>query len=634
MNSADGLTAARLRWAGRPVDAAKILDPLVTAPPADADWLAAVDPASLALFLNDRPADGIVRLAATGTAPHILSDIRAARLDFAAALTALTPKPPDPDAAGGPVAVTPAARAVALARRGRVLAMTGDGVESGKAFVAAAEALGPTPATDTGMTQVVRAMARSGRSDLGCDCVGRALAADRAQHRTAPPAPQAFEVLFDADADSAMALWAALTRADAPPDAGAASLRLVERLLTGRGTRAEVEAALAAVRAERAKADDRLLVRAAAAVLRAADRPAEALAELETAADARPPAPPEVAPGGAGRARAWVYGTEDGYRFWVELAELLTDAGRDRAAADRLVQGWHEDPANPVPLYLSGRALERAGDAAGGRRRVERSHWVALGDGRQRGRFLQELCDRGCLAAAGRETPLARLATWPADRYAGNVWNQVSRAAGLTGDFSGAVATGRRAVSYILKMPRYAYVEGQAYLVAPAGVAALEARGLLAAGKPGPARAAADGCLAEVPGNVEFAGQIAREFDAAGRPADADAVFRAVADAYARVLREYPQSAWAKANAAQVRAGCRRELAAGLTLAREAVAADPTIDGHRETLAELLFRTGDRAGAVAEVEKLLAADRRNISYRRHLAFYRTGDPAAALPPAD
>jgi predicted Zn-dependent protease len=105
-------------------------------------------------------------------------------------------------------------------------------------------------------------------------------------------------------------------------------------------------------------------------------------------------------------------------------------------------------------------------------------------------------------------------------------------------------------------------------------------------------------------------------------------------DTYAKLAADHPDSAWARQSAAWLAAGCRRELGAALVHAKKAVELDPELRSHKEALAEVHFRRGERAPAVKLMRELLASDHRNHHYRRQLERYQTGDPASPLPDAD
>ena len=71
-----------------------------------------------------------------------------------------------------------------------------------------------------------------------------------------------------------------------------------------------------------------------------------------------------------------------------------------------------------------------------------------------------------------------------------------------------------------------------------------------------------------------------------------------------------------------------------LAHAKKAVELAPELRSHKEALAEVHFRRGEREPAVKLMRELLAADHRNHHYRRQLERYQTGDPASPLPDAD
>jgi tetratricopeptide (TPR) repeat protein len=262
---------------------------------------------------------------------------------------------------------------------------------------------------------------------------------------------------------------------------------------------------------------------------------------------------------------------------------------------------------------------------------MDLAHWVPLGNARVRGRFLEELCNRGHLAAAKRERDLARQAVWYGEPYRGNVWNQVARASVLLKDYDAAAVAAERSLHYILRTTGVTFVEGAAYLTAPNGVKAFQARSKLAAGKADEAVALARECLAVLPGHVETVTALAPDLDKLGRTADADALFRSVWDVYVALAKDHPRSAWAHHGAASVAAGCRRELAAALAHAKRAVELDSEMRAYQETLAEVHFRRGERDPALAVMRKLAKADPRNHLYKRQLVRYEKGDVASPLP---
>ncbi|MGL6097198.1 MAG: hypothetical protein ACRC7O_15550 [Fimbriiglobus sp.] len=628
----DALRIFRLRLAGRTKEADELADEQKDRDTGDTGRAGSVDEPTLALMLGGRPLDGIDRMRAKRNLPHILADVLAARLKFRDAL----------DLVGGGAARqaddadgldTATLRLLYGTRKGRLLAQLGDRDAAAQVFHKLADQLG-TGRDDTTLTQLLRAEVRAGRYDLACEHAGKLLAAadPDGERKSGTGRQEPFEAVFDQDADAAQYWWAVFRTNPPAGETPGTSMRLVRALLTGEATPAEFERALTAANREMppphpdtTEGYGRALGLAAA--YRAAGKPADAIAVLTAAADQITAKFTQDSDGSIRRygrgARSWVFGTDERFRLWLELGDLLMDAGKFADAAKRYEQGWKWFPDNGLLLYLSGRALTAAGENAEGKRRTDLAHWVSLGNPRIRGRFLEELVSRGHTAAARRERDLIRESGWRSDAFLGNVWNQVARASVVLREFDAAAAANRRAVHYLLRTPGVSYVEGFAYLTVPQLVGVHTARGLLAAGKTDAALAAAAECLTVLPGNTDVPLGLVPDLDKLGRTKDADALYRRVADAYAGVLRDHPDSAWALYSSAWLAAGCRRDLDTALIHGKKAVELDPDAKTPREVLAEVHFRRGDRADAVAVMAKLAAADPRNPIFRRQLDRYRT-----------
>ena len=602
--------------------------------------------AALGLLLNGRSLDGIELLRARRAQPHLLADVLAARLEFREALDLIgqgqAARAADADA-------DPRLRAFYATRKARLLAQLGRTDDAVQQFNQTAA--GIRDRDQYTIQQLLRAEVRAGRYELAAEHAAKFLHQFDQAEQGFYLRPGPFEILFEEDAEAAHGWWQTLRRSG-PKEAPGLTMKRVRELLTGKATPARFEEAVRAMRAARPAAQEPgrpgvppvnpgdspapagrvQLAQALAAAYRAAGKPAEAEAELVRAAEATTGGDEgEDGPAEGGGPRAWVYGTDERFRPWLDLGDFLTDAGRFAEAARRYEEGWKRFPDNPILLYLSGRALARAGDEAEGRRRTDLAHWVPLGNARVRGRFLEELCSRGLLAEAERELALTRQAVWYWERYRGNVWNQIARASVLLKDYTGAAAATERSLHFILRTSGVTFVEGAGYVTVPTGVKVLEARRLLAAGNADEAVRSARACLAVLPGGSDVVTPLVPELDKLGRAADADALFRAVLDVYERQTKEYPRSAWAHNAAAALAANCRRELSAAFAHAKAAVELEPEVRGYKETLAEVHFRRGDREPALALMRDLAKADPRNQLYKRQLARYAKGDVGSPMP---
>ena len=643
-NSYGGLAAFRLRQAGQFAAADALLD----AERDSTDRLTAgysVDPPTLALFSNGRPAEAITRLTAKRNAPQILADVLAAQLRFGAALDLLNERSRklDEEAEIDVASLKP----LYGARRAVILARLGERDAAAQLFEQAhAQVLALPNASGVAITQLVRAEVRVYRHELACEHFGKWLAWPGRQEVASRYGQDPFELIFEADAEAATFLWGVLKPAKDTEGQGPAAeaMRTVRRLLLGQATPDAVADALKAARREATVprsvgATSQAL--AVASILRADGRPDEAVAELARHADrlASVPPDPDVLTESRGPvgARGWIFGTDESYRFWVELGDLLVEQGRPKEAAERLLQGAAYYPGNAILIDLAGRARAKAGDAAGGAKLLEAAHVVPLGNARLRARYLEELLDRGHTADALRERELAADCAVLGEGFLGNVWNRVARAATAGRDFPTAAAASRKSIHSMLRTPGSSFVEGTAYLVVPELVRAYEAQAKLAAGTPRDLDAGVallrEG-LAVLPGGTDQLAPSVAALDKAGRKAEATELFRVAFDAYGQVIRDYPESAWARHSAAWLASGCRREPEAALKYARAAVAAEPTVRAYREGLAEAHFRAGDRAAALTLMAKLVAEDRRSDHYKRQLQRYRSGDLKSPLPESD
>lgn len=634
-SSLDGLRVFRLRQAGRTADADTILaqqpDQPLGPPQRSAHQL---DEATLALVLNDRVPAAVDRLTRLRAAPHLLADWLSAQLRVGDALKLVSGR------AGGS---DPFARGLYATRRGRLLAQLGRQDEATSAFEAAARDAQAVEREnrfwrrDSGypLEQLVKAEVRAGRHDLACVHLGAAIDADRIERRSAVDRSNVFEAIFETDAEVGAALLGFLTGDNKPSGEG---LMRARALLAGKGTEADVTRVIQARKPDPVREPDRAMVasQTLAAVLRAAGRGDDAVKALAAVADVLPPVgdepPPTRDDGRPAGPKSWVYHTDERSRFWVEYGDALTDLGRHAEAAERLFQGWKRFPDNPTLLFLSGKALTTAGRAAEGKSRMDAAHWVALGCPGPRGRFLEELSARGLTAEANRERLLAVRAGWVGGLGVGNVWNQAAKAAARAGDYPAAIHLHRRQLHFVLKTEGVYFTDGAAYLTVPQTVAAVEARRLLATGNPAGAVAVAEKSLTALPGNVDFVITLVAGLDKAGRRADADKLFRRAWDALGAVIAAHSETAWARAEAAWLAAGCRRELDAAHEFASWSTNHDPTGVLGRRALAEVRFRKGDRDGAVAVTAALVAEDRLSRLHRRQLERYRTAGFDA--PPLD
>lgn len=619
LNHPDAVRLLLTRLAGRTEkfdDAVK----KVLADAAEANDAYDVKDAAIALLAGNRAADAADLLTRKRNNLDILSEIQIARLKFKEASELLD----------GKADVQPEERLEFDLRRARVLMTTGKREEASKLFGEVARGL---RAIDGGggrylsrpARSLIRAEVRVGLRDLACEHAAMFVPLDAPAGSTIV-GESVFELLFPLDPMAAETLYSALRRAGVPGDQPGASMVRTRDLLNGTASAPAVDEAVKALRESAglggpntalAKARSAF---AAAMILRAAKRADEAEAAFKLAAELTLGAEgAATAPG----ARSWVYGAPDPARVWIEWGDYLMELGRPRAAAAVFEAGWKSFPDQPLPMILWGRALLAAGDAAEGAKRVELAHWVSLGNEKVRGRFLDELIRRGEGKAIRREVSLISKACWSHSHMFGNVMNQCARGSFLVGDFATAEVCGQRSLLVVMRKPGIYFVDPVGYLNVPHEIQAFRARAQLAAGKVDEAVATARDVLSVTPGYIELVTGIVPELDRLGRKADADALFAVAWGAYEKVLKDYPDGTSARGALAQLAGHCNRRLDDGLKHARAAVASDPLSVGYRESLAEVLFRRGERAAAAKVVEGLIDEHPRTSLYKRQLPRYRS-----------
>ncbi len=285
-----------------------------------------------------------------------------------------------------------------------------------------------------------------------------------------------------------------------------------------------------------------------------------------------------------------------------KLAALDADAKRWQPAADGYLRAWSRDPENPVPLYLSGWALAKAGDASSGKERMERAHLVPLSDENSRHALYEALAERKLAGEATRERELIlRTGAFLSWRR-----SEALRRAGddayAAGDATRAADLWERAfLDNNSKQTRF--VESWANVSMPALIRRTRAVGLIRSGKLEAGIKQADACLGLSPGDADSLIEIVTALDSTGHKPEADALYGRAARRYAKLCESHPASgplhnlyAWAAAK-------CRRELDAALTHARRAVELQPTNTASLDTLAEAHFQRGEFEQATNTMKK-------------------------------
>lgn len=148
------------------------------------------------------------------------------------------------------------------------------------------------------------------------------------------------------------------------------------------------------------------------------------------------------------------------------------------------------------------------------------------------------------------------------------------------------------------------------------------ARERLAAGDLDGATAYLRRALAIRPGNVDNLLDFVEPLEAAGGGATIAELHATCRATYREQIEAFPRSAMHRNNLAWMSARSGLELDEALEMATAAVAARPTEDNYVDTLAEVRFRRGEFAQAVAEAQRCVAMTPSNVHYRQQLERFR------------
>jgi tetratricopeptide (TPR) repeat protein len=314
----------------------------------------------------------------------------------------------------------------------------------------------------------------------------------------------------------------------------------------------------------------------------------------------------------------------------VKWGDHLAEKKKWAEAASVYGKGWEKDRRQPLALYLQGHALLLAGQKTDGKALMEQSHWLPLGDDHLRVDFLRNLAMRGHHEDSKRERELL-LKTCPTSSFQAG---EAQRLAGIDAFRDGKYLESARwhELAMLRCLRTYVqFIEAGAYVGVPHFIHRLRARGLIEAGKIDEAQADIDFCLTAMPGNIELSIQLSAALEKQGRNKEADRLFERMRIYKQKLLKDYPESAGLHNSLAWLEACCRRDLKEALEHAEKAVKLEPTLAGHRDTLAEVLFQLGKKEEAIGHMKKCIEMEPRREYYKKQLRRFEAGDAKVAVP---
>ncbi|MEX0700484.1 MAG: hypothetical protein WD069_00160 [Planctomycetales bacterium] len=298
-------------------------------------------------------------------------------------------------------------------------------------------------------------------------------------------------------------------------------------------------------------------------------------------------------------------------------AEQWEDAARWYAAAS------DGDPANPIPQYLRGWALERLGRVAEGRTLQDQAELLLRSDEKRRNELVQELKGRGLTEAVARQQELI-VRTGPFDSLTvSNTHGQIGNSLSGKDNLRTAESWER---SLLPCLRRGTFLSDNAgLLTVPHLIHKARGRGLLQAGRAEEALVEFEAGRRFTPAEIELPLSIVPELERAGRHEDAEELFQKVYEANDRICRDWPNSARFRNQTAWLAVTTNRRLDDALRHAEKAVELEPESAAYIDTLAEVRFARGEREEALRLMQRCVELEPRTEHYRRQLERFRNTD---------
>jgi tetratricopeptide (TPR) repeat protein len=268
-------------------------------------------------------------------------------------------------------------------------------------------------------------------------------------------------------------------------------------------------------------------------------------------------------------------------------------------------------------LAMQGRCLQMLGKKAEGQVVIDRAFWMPLSQQYVRNELMERFQRINWPEAAAREAEMIlrseELSSWPS-----------FSALYFLASYSNRQREYRRASECYLRTvlgvldSNGEFVEDSGFISAPDAVEVGRGMHLLKQGKIDEAVAVARRSLVVHPGDLDAPIAFVPALDRLKKEKEANEIYQSSKAVFTTILKDYPKSCYALNSLAWLMAACRRDLDEALKYAQRAVELEPTHHGYLDTLAEVHFRRGDKAKAIALMEKCIAMEPGKSYYRKQL----------------
>ncbi|MFL5329948.1 MAG: hypothetical protein ACJ8C4_13670 [Gemmataceae bacterium] len=416
-----------------------------------------------------------------------------------------------------------------------------------------------------------------------------------------------------------------------PAEAIKAILPLVDHRLAGESQQRELEQALKWVNARPSSERGRLLCGFAEACY-AAGLTDRAIALVRQAADLQPA------------------------QCLLPLGDMCARAGRWADAATAYEKAMQLDPMQAVPRYLTGLAMQKAGDVPRGLA-LQLSAQLLLQENRiqdnrkpgttkpapgvsrdeiARMQFCTELAQRTELApevaqVVRQQRQLLVDLSFPWSPYARTALAYLCRDDAAYDDKLVTAAANESLFLRTMQTRAFMTAPSEDFLASLHRLYAARARGYLAKDDLAKAMEAADKAHEVLPPAIDLAVEFIPELARRGHKSEGDAYYGRISRVLDGLCKEYPNSASYLNQRAWLAARCHRDLESAETWAKSAVSLAPESLHYLDTLAEVQFQRNDAKAALATLKIGLEKSPRNPHFLKMVQRVEAGDTAVPPP---
>lgn len=320
-----------------------------------------------------------------------------------------------------------------------------------------------------------------------------------------------------------------------------------------------------------------------------------------------------------------------GEELFVHLGDRAAWRKQWQSAAAYYARAAASDPSRPLPLYLQGWALTRAGALEEGREKTELAHLLPLGDETARQELIRGLALHGLEDEASREADvLIRIAT-PLSRDSDVALRVAAEHAGDRGQFVLSAALWQRSQIDFLGNSYY-FRDQTMYLYLAYAASRAQVRATLAGGDDEAFRRDYRAAAQQAPIDIQLPIEVVGDLDKLGKKAEGDELFARAMQLQQGICDRFPESANEHNQLAWLAVMCHREPQKALSHAKQAVALAPKNTAYLDTLAEVCFDQGDMAGAIANMKRCIEIEPDMQRHRKQLDRFETAAEKGAKPP--